>query len=229
MMRGARLIPVLGAVFLLLIAAHHLSRACLGRRLPLEDRAELTYFPHGGWVRPLTLGRARLAADLAWLQSIQYYGRHRMTDQKYPYAASLFETMTGLDPGFEEAYVFGALVLADRAASPEAAGRLLRRGMAANPESWRLPFEYGFLEFLREKDSKEAAFFLAHAGRMPGAPRTVARLAAYAAGKTGQRDLAMELWRELLRSSENPEVKRIARRYLRDLGAPEADSFPPER
>jgi tetratricopeptide (TPR) repeat protein len=187
----------------------------------LEDRDELTLFPRSAWVRPLTLGHARLAADLAWLEGIQYYGKHRKTDRQYPYAETLFRTLTGLDPGFEAAYVFGALVLREETGGPEKARELLAEGLRNNPESWRLCFEYGFFEFLERKDSAEAARYLARASRMKGAPASVGRLAAYAAGRAGERELAIELWREMIRSAENEEVRRIARRYLQSLGAPE--------
>jgi tetratricopeptide (TPR) repeat protein len=199
-----------------------------GSRLPLKDKDELTLFPRSAWVRPLTFGRARLAADLAWLEAIQYYGRHRKSDRRYPHAETLFRTLTGLDPRFEAAYVFGALVLAEEAGAPARAHELLAEGIRNNPQSWRLCFEYGFFAYLRRKDSAEAVTYLTRASRMPGAPATVARLAAYAAGQAGERETAIELWREMLRSADNEEVRRIARGYLRRLGAPEAASFPAE-
>jgi len=228
-LRQRLLLPLgVGGVLILLATAYRIGLAFAGSHPEREDAAELTCFPNGRLAGVLAMGRERLAADFAWLQAIQYYGRHRMTDRRYPYAERLFRTMTALDPSFEEAYVFGALVLADRGADPAAARGLLREGMLRNPRSWRLPFEYGFLIYLEEKDSREAARYLARASRLPGAPATVGRLAAYAAGQAGQRDLALELWREMLRSSDNEEVRRIARRYLKELGAPEAADFPEE-
>lgn len=194
----------------------------------LTDGAELSLFPTGPWVRPATLGRHRLAADLAWLEAIQYYGRHRRGDRAYPYAETLFRTLTDLDPGFEGAYVFGALVLHSDVKRPEAARALLRKGIQRNPASWRLVFEYGFHRYLESRSNEEATLYLARAAAMPGAPEWVGRLAAYAAGSAGQHALAIELWRQVLRQSANEEIRRIARRYLTDLGAPEAASFPPE-
>jgi hypothetical protein len=209
------------AAFMLLCLAFHLGAAFAGSRGPLRDDLELEIFPAGAEARPLAFGFSRLAADAAWLQAIQYYGRHRMTDRRYPYAEILFTTLTGLDPGFEAGYVFGALVLAD--VKPVAARSLLAAGMRANPGSWRLCFEYGFLAFLQRTDYAEAAEYLSRAAHMPGAPASIGRLAAYAAGRAGEREFACRLWREMLDSTQNAEVRRIARRYLRELGAPEAD------
>lgn len=216
------------AVGLLLAGAYRLGFALERARSSSVDRAELTYFPTGPWVRAAALGRSRLAADFCWLEAIQYYGQHRRTDRRYDYAETLFRTLTDLDPGFENAYVFGALVLHGDARAPQAAYALLDKGIACNPSSWRLAFEHGFLAYLESKDSRIAVEYLSRAARLPGAPSWVGRLAAFAATKAGDRDLSLEMWRRVLENSENDEVRRIARARLRELGAPEAISFPPE-
>lgn len=180
---------------------------------------ELALFPTGPWVKPATLGRARLAADAAWLEAIQYYGRHRKADRRYPYAQLLFTTLVGLDPLFENAYVFGALVLAEDVGRFDQARALLEEGILANPESWRLRFELGFLCYLHGPSKSEAATLLRRAADTKGAPESVARLAAFAATRGGDRTLAVSLWTEVYRATDNPEIQRIARQYLEDLGA----------
>lgn len=216
------------AVGLLVAGAHRLGLALERAGVSSADNEELTYFPTGPWVRVAALGRARLAADICWLEAVQYYGKHRRTDQRYDYAETLFRTLTDLDPGFENAYVFGALVLHGDAQAPRAAYALLDKGIERNPSSWRLAFEHGFLAYLESKNSDVAVRYLSQAARLPGAPPWVGRLAAFAATKAGDRDLSLEMWRKVLESSENDEVRRIARTRLRELGAPEAGSFPPE-
>jgi tetratricopeptide (TPR) repeat protein len=226
--RAARLALPVAALPLLLVAAHGAKTRLESAAPRRADPAELTLFPTGRWVRPAALGRARLAADLAWCEAIQYYGKHRRSDRAYPYAETLFRTLTDLDPSFEGAYVFGALVLHSDVGRPDAAYALLQKGIARNPQSWRLLFEYGFHRYLESKESEEACRYLSRAAALPGAPDWIARLAAYAARASGRRELSLELWRQVLRRSENPEVRRIARRYLRELGAPEAAEFPSE-
>jgi tetratricopeptide (TPR) repeat protein len=225
---GLGLVTGLVAVGLLLAGAHRLTFALQRARSSTSDPAELTYFPTGPWVRVAALGRARLAADLCWLEAIQYYGKHRRGDQRYDYAETLFRTLTDLDPSFENAYVFGALVLHGDAQAPAAAFALLEKGIERNPSSWRLAFEHGFLAYLESKDSRVAVKYLSTAARLPGAPPWVGRLAAFAATKAGDRELSLEMWRRVLENSENDEVRRIARSRLRELGAPEAASYPPE-
>lgn len=195
---------------------------------------ELQLFPHGPWVKPATLGRNRVAADAAWIRAIQYYGEHRKSDRRYPYAETLFRTLTDLDPEFVNAYVLGALILAEDTGRFDQASALLLRGIEANPEAWRLSFELGFLHYWRARvgDATERALavkWLTHASRLTGAPPSVSRLAAFAAGQSGERELAIALWEEALAAAENEAVREVARRYLADWQAGEPKETAPER
>lgn len=214
---GARLLIALAVTAVLLAAALPLRDALERHTLPPDD-AELALFPTGSWVRPLAFGRTHLAADLTWLEAIQYYGKHRETDRRYPYTRTLFETLTRLDPRFENAYVFGALILAEDSGNLEAALALLKRGIRENPESWLLVFEYGFTLYLHGNDPEGAAVYFERASRMAGAPDWVKRLAAYSAKKAGRREMAIRLWSEIYRQTDNDEIRRVAREYLRELG-----------
>ena len=189
-----------------------------------DDPTELALFPTGAWIRPLACGFNELVADAVWLRALQYYGEHRASDRRYPYLETLFQTLTDLDPRFVNAYIFGALTLAEDEGQLDRGLALLRRGMAANPESWWLTFEYGFLQYIHG-DFAQAGHWLARAARMEGAEPWVQRLAAYASAKAGDHETALALWLEIYRNSENDEIRRIAREYLERLGHP--DFSPP--
>ncbi len=225
---NARALPALLLLPALLATAGFASRRLEASQMVLGEEAEVSVFPACAAARPLAFGRTRLVADLAWLEAIQYYGRHRKTDREYPYARALFRTLADLDPQFEPGYTFGAIILSEEARQPREARELLLAGIERNPQSWRLCFELGFLAYLQDKGSPEAVEHLRRASTLPGAPESVGRLAAWAARASGQAELALELWREVLRRSTNEEVRRIARRHLRELGAPEAMDFPQE-
>ena len=221
-----------GGVWLGLVIGLILLCAALGIRQGFEssagtirDRSELTYFPAGPWVRLMSLGFTELGADLAWLRAIQYYGEHRRTDQDYPFISNLFEALFLLDPKFENGYLFGALVLVEDQHDLQGALAMLERGMEANPESWRLIFEYGFFHYVHAKDPDQAAPYLAKAAAMPGAPEWVQRLAAYSAKKAGRHEMAVRLWFEIYRNTDNDEVRRIAVQYLAELGVPEFEEL----
>jgi hypothetical protein len=163
------------------------------------------------------MGHAPLAADLAWIRAIQYYGQHRRHDRRYPYAEHLFRTITGLDPTFEQAYAFGALVVAQDAGDPSAAEDLLTRGMAELPDSWWITFERGFLRWIHSDRPKAAAEDFRRASLCPGAPPWVSRFAAYGYEKAGAKGVARVLWKQIAEETDNPMVREIAERALKRI------------
>jgi len=185
-------------------------------RPTLEDATELRLYPSGRLVECLTLGQRTLLADIAWLQAIQYYGKHRMADRRYPLADHLFDVITRVDPQFRSAYVFGALVLEEETRALERSRTLFARGMRANPDDWMIAFQRGFLEYLRG-DAATGSLQMVWAARLPGAPPYVARLAAHACGKTGRREMAIRIWQEIALHSEDPAIQALALQRLRDL------------
>lgn len=181
---------------------------------------ELRFFPSGRFLEMASLGFAHAAADLTWLSAVQYYGKHHMTDRDYPLAKHLFEVTTRLDPRFRTAYIFGGLVLSDDMRDLHGARSLMGAGARANPGDWRIEFHRGFMETTRG-DRSLGAVQMERASRMPGAAPYTKRLAAYALSRTGQRDAAVRLWRELAEDPD-PAIRAIAEQRLRDLleGAP---------
>jgi hypothetical protein len=182
---------------------------------------ELLYFPSGVFVKQASLGFETAAADAAWLRAIQYYGEHRLTDQKFQRIDHVMAVVTDLDPAFESAYVFGAFVLAQELRRPEEGLALLTKGRHANPDSWRLAFETGFLHYVCRHDYAAASSCFVQASRLPGHPDYVERFAAFASQRSGNRDLAVLLWKRVL-ATGNRYMQEVARRELARLEAPEA-------
>ncbi len=194
-----------------LIAAH--SARALPRPSPLD---ELAYYPSGQALRPATLGHAESAADLAWIRAVQYYGEHRLTDNRYEHLAHVFDILTSLSPGFESAYVFGAFALAQEGRDFDRAYALLEKGIAENPRSGRLSFEMGFLHYVRPggRDLPQAAEYFEQAARLPGGPPNAARFAAFARQHSGDLAAAYQLWKGIHDGSVNPMLQDIARREM---------------
>ncbi len=181
---------------------------------------ELLYYPSGIWVRQAALGYETVAADIAWLRAIQYYGEHRLNDQRYDMIGHVMGIVTELDPRFTEAYVFGAFVLAQELRQPQRGLELLERGMRANPESWRLAFETGFLHYVGTKNYQAAARYFTRASRLPGHPEYVERFAAFTNQRAGNRGMAILLWKRI-EASGNKYMQDVARRELKRLEATE--------
>jgi hypothetical protein len=204
-----------------LLAGSALLYASSWGRIGPAPGEELLYFPSGVFVKQASLGFETAAADAAWLRAIQYYGEHRLTDQKFQRIDHVMAVVTDLDPAFESAYVFGAFVLAQELRRPEEGLALLMKGRHANPESWRLAFETGFLHYVCRHDFAAASNCFVQAARLPGHPDYVERFAAFASQRSGNRDLAVLLWRRVL-ATGNRYMQEVARRELARLEAPEA-------
>lgn len=181
---------------------------------PLE---ELAYYPSGVHLKPAALGHAETAADLAWLRAVQYYGEHRMNDNRFERMEHVFDILTSLAPEFIPAYVFGGFALAQEGHNFPAAERLMLKGIQANPRNGTLAFELGFLYYVRPggRDLDKAAEFFQLASYQPDAPPQARRFAAYARQNGGNLLLSMELWREVYRTTRNAYLRETA---LREMG-----------
>lgn len=204
----------------LLAGAGFLQTAAWSRIGPVRGE-ELLYFPSGFFVKQASLGFETAASDAAWLRAIQYYGEHRLSDQQYQRIGHVISVVTDLDPAFEAAYVFGAFVLAQELHRPDEGVALLMKGRRANPESWRLAFETGFLHYVCRHDDAAAASCFVQASRLPGHPDYVERFAAFASQRSGRRDVAVLLWKRVL-ATGNRYMQEVARRELARLGTSEA-------
>ena len=180
----------------------------------VEGMRELSYFPNGRMVRLLAPGHATAWADLAWFQIVQYYGRHRKTDQDFHMLKHMAGVVSDLDPHFLGAFRFAGFCLAQEGRDFGGGIEVLNRAIAENPERWEPWFDAGFLYFVVRRDYPHATYYISHAARMPGCPDYVRRLAGWVAGKAGYSQTAAAFWLEIYNHSENPLLRRMAREYL---------------
>jgi len=183
-----------------------------------EKFEELLYFPSGIFVRESTVGYRNLAADAIWLEFIQYYGEHRLTDQKYRYLGHILSVLTDLDPRFISAYTYGALLLATDVQDSTQAMALLEKGMKNVPLSWDIPFAAGFLDYIFFERYDEAGRFFAKAATLPNAPPSCFRFAGYvAAQKMKEEDLSLSILEEALSKSKNKDERNVIMYYIMKL------------
>jgi tetratricopeptide (TPR) repeat protein len=211
-----------GALLLSVVLAAHARHKVAASKRAVHDSVELLLFPSGRFLQETSMGHRQLLADAAWLTAIQYYGKHRLSDRAYPLALHLFTVLTDADPQFVNAYLFGALVMAedDRFSRAEA---LLERGVARNPDSWRLVFELGFFRYVYTKSYLAAAASFAHAAAWPEAPPYVHRFAAAAYQRGGDSETAARLWRTIAETSDNEEIRRMAEEWIAATTPPEKE------
>jgi hypothetical protein len=212
--RAARL----AALFLLVLAtllAGRVGQAHVRAR-PTPGVAALPAVP---FLEVLALGYREAAADLAWMQCVQYYGAHRQGGNDLSEFGHYLDAVNTLDPRYAHAYILGAVVLATDGGNLEAALEVLRRGSRANPESWVYPFEMGFLTFVTTADDEAAARYFAFAARYPQGRDRALRFQAFLNRKLGRLETAWVLWNDLAQTTDNPELRIVAEESLLKIEA----------
>lgn len=190
-------------------AAHH--AAAVPRRV-----AALPAIP---FLEVSALGYRAAAADVAWLQAVQYYGEHRQGGNHLEEFEHYVAAVNTLDPRFQHAYIFGAFVLATEKQDLPAALELLRRGARANPNSAHFPFEMGFLTYVGGGDLDDALRYLALSAQRPGGRERALRFMAFLNRRLGRLETSWMLWNEIYRTSRDPSLRTIAAESMRRLQA----------
>lgn len=172
----------------------------------VATQEQLRALPPGEVLKPLLLGYRQIGADLLWLQVIQVLGQREVPMADYEWAAYALDVITTLDPQFVYAYDAGGVVLSELAGQVEWSNRLLRKGLAANPTVWRLPFQLGFNLFFHQQDYQGAAEAMAKAAQLPGRPAYVPELAARLYAEAKNPDLAMTFLASVRATTQDPLV-----------------------
>ena len=175
--------------------------------------------PEARYLKPMLLGFHGAAADLLWIQIVQYVGTHVETDMKFPQLAKALDLATSLDPPFLEPYRFGGLYVLYLARQPEAGVSLLEKGAAANPDRWELPHDLGRYYYLERRDYPRALVWWQRAAKLPGRPDYLPRFVARLYAKTGHEETALELWLDLYRTAQNDFLRSLALQEIERLKA----------
>src|SRR5437870_5298994 len=202
------------AAALLLFAGIGLRWESAQRHEGMADaRAQLRLLPNGEFIKPMVLGYHHVAADLLWLNIVQVLGEREVRHADYEWLFHALDVVTTLDPHYTYAHDVGGVVLAELAGRVDWSNALLEKGMAANPEAWRLPFQLGFNAFFHQQDYARAADYMAIAARLPGRPAYVPELAARLYVEGQQPALALDFLDVMERQTDDVQVlARLERR-----------------
>ena len=183
-----------------------------------EANADVPWLPPANAVRLLSLGHHALAADLYWFRAVQYFGEHTRTDRQYPYLYRLVDLTTSLDPHFLDAYQLGGLFLSIGRAFPEAIS-IYRKGIEHNPDRWELPYELGRMYFLDLGEIPAALEWFERANTLPDHPPYVPRMVAILRARAGLIEAALEMWDQILETTDNPWIHERAAQEIGKLRA----------
>jgi tetratricopeptide (TPR) repeat protein len=180
----------------------------------------------GSRAKGFLFGAEGLVADWYFMRSLQYVGDKIIgsKDQNinlddlrslnprllYP----LLDNATDLDPKFIAAYSYGAVVLP--AIDPTKAVALAEKGIANNPESWRLYQHLGYI-YWRLGDFQKAADTYERGSQAAGASPFMKMMAAMMRSRGGSRETARAIFSEMLENSDDPNVRITAENRLAEL------------
>jgi tetratricopeptide (TPR) repeat protein len=213
---------------LLLLLAGFAGSILVRRALDAETRpsasTELLYVSSGDQLRRFSLGYNGLLADIYWTRAVQYFGRQRLQKTgQFDALGPLLRVATTLDPHLLIAYRFGAIFLAEKppagAGKPEEALQLLRHGIVANPDYWRLWQDLGFIYYWDLHDYARAAQAFKAGSEQPGAEVWMKAMAATVASQGGELSTSRLLWSQMYRQAANESIRRSALLHLAALQA----------
>jgi tetratricopeptide (TPR) repeat protein len=182
----------------------------------------------GKRLKGYAFGAEGLLADWYWILSLQYIGNKIVASDAetlnvedltslnprllYPY----LDNATDLDPKFFAAYSYGAIVLP--AIDPAKAIALTEKGIANNPDKWRLYQYLGYI-YWRLNNFEKAVEVYNQGSAVPGAPPFMRQMAAAMTTRGGSRDIARGMYTQMLAESEDQQSKENARVRLLQLDA----------
>ena len=109
-------------------------------------------------------------------------------------------------------------MLTHDAQRPDQARMLMKKGMQANPDDWRLPFMYGFIHYVFSREYNVAQTYFRISAQKPDASDIPKRWAAFVTYyRLGDLKTALALWLDLYNNTKNPEEKAIAERYIKKI------------
>ena len=203
-----------------------ISRLLDSRRPKLNPAyEEESLYLNGNTAKRLSLGFNGVVADWYWMRSLQYVGRkvldskqgpllYNLRDLNLKLLAPLLDTTTTLDPAFTEPYEYAAIILPG--IDTEAAIRIASKGIAANPSSWRLYHQLGYIYWQRG-DYATAAQTYSNGAKIPGAPEWMNAMKAKMSLEGGSRSTAREIYSRMFEDSTDPNIRNMASLRLKQL------------
>jgi len=167
----------------------------------------------------LSLGDGQLAADILWLDMIQYFGQGDPYG-KYAALAPMLDRITQLDPNFEYPNEFALIVLPFMGATDTAIA-IGERAQTTFPNNGLLTYYLATDYHLDKKDYVKAAYYYEKAAKEPGAPPAAIDLAAVAQSRINNtlddRIVAIGFWQTVKDRAQTDEDAKRAQDWIDEL------------
>lgn len=225
-MRRDLIVSVLGIAFgfvgVFMLSAY-LDRTRLTMPESYEDE-DLAF--QGKKLKGYALGTEGLLSDWYWMRALQYIGGKivrtgldqlnldDLTGLNPRLLYPMLDNATDLDPKSMAPFSYGATVLP--AISSEQAIKLTEKGIAHNPDNWRLYQYLGYIHW-RMKDYEKAGQTYDQGANIPGAPPFFRMMAARIRTEAGSRDIAREIYKQSIAEAPDESSKAVSRNWLMAL------------
>jgi hypothetical protein len=216
---------LIGAVLLLAMAGGIAGVARLQKiidrdRAMLHVESEDVTLTSPSLIKHLSLEFAPLMAAIYWTRTVQYYGvKHHFQDPNLQLLWPMLDITTTLDPNLIPPYRFGSTFLSEKqpqgAQRPDLAVKLLEKGIAANPEQWRLYQDLGNVYYFDLKNYLKASQAFQGGSSNPEAPIWMKIMAAKIAGEGESLESSYFLWQDIYNNTKIDQVKENAENHLK--------------
>jgi tetratricopeptide (TPR) repeat protein len=189
---------------------------------PDPNAIDESLYLNGKTARRISLGFNGLVADWYWMRSLQYVGKKILSQPgdvalddlsklDLKLLAPLLDTATTLDPEFLDPYEYAAIVLP--AVDVQEAIRITQKGIAANPNAWRLYQHLGYI-YWQQGNYQAAGETYGRGAQIPGVPPWMEAMKAKMLADGGSRDTAREIYTRMFEQSADEQVKDMARKHV---------------
>ena len=189
---------------------------------PDPNAIDESLYLNGKTARRISLGFNGLVADWYWMRSLQYVGNKILSQPEdvaiddlsklnLKLLAPLLDTATTLDPEFLDPYEYAAIVLP--AVNVQEAIRITQKGIAANPNAWRLYQHLGYI-YWQQGNYQAASETYSRGAQIPGVPPWMLAMKAKMLADGGSRDTAREIYTRMFEQSNDAQVKDMARKHV---------------
>lgn len=233
-MLGRRHLLLLGIFVASLFAVAALAhRRALALREEAADADRHVTIPSPSAARIMSLGYTEMAADIAWVRMLVYYGNGLVHDNGMPDTEALVRLVNVLDPQFRKVYTWGAYATTMRQGMAtdeeyQSSVDILRRGIQVFPNDWELSWILGIRLFLEMKGGtdeekarrkEEGVMYIERAMHNPKAPKDLPLLAASLRTQLGQKEQALRDLQEMILNTEDDKAREILIARYRGLAS----------
>jgi tetratricopeptide (TPR) repeat protein len=176
-------------------------------------------------VAAILLGLHRLGADIAWIQTLQYYGTPEEGQSEaafengqgnYPKLLDFCRRVSSLDPFFTYVYYYGAASLCWNLNRPDEAEELLKEGLSANPKETRLSQYLAAMAYQKNHDINNLISYLESIAKDPDSPLIMKTILANIYKKQHLFEKAIRLW-QFIYATGTPDYQSRALYHIQEL------------